>query len=117
MEKERDLFTHVLDRELHEGIYHKTKESLFYIKFELKKQVILAVTAALVFLIAISWKDPIQNTFILLVEKIGWGINDLFLEYLSAILITIIAVLILFLINSKIIKSISLEGKKVLKKK
>ncbi|GIU68622.1 MAG: hypothetical protein KatS3mg001_472 [Candidatus Pacearchaeota archaeon] len=61
--RESGLFNHVLDHELHEKVYHKTKESLFYVKFELKKQIILAITAALVFLIAIAWKEPIQNYF------------------------------------------------------
>ena len=116
MKEEHDLFVHDINKELHEEIFHKTKESLSYIQFEIKKQLVLAITAALVFLIAISWKEPIQNTFIYLIEKIGWEGNELVLEYMSAILITAVAVIVLFIINSKIIKSINFEYKRPKKK-
>ena len=116
MKEEGGLFVHDINRELHEEVFHKTKESLSYIQFEIKKQLILAITAALVFLIALSWKEPIQDTFIYLIESIGWNGNELILEYMSAIVITGVAVIVLFIINSKIVKSMNFFNKKPKKK-
>jgi len=68
--KEGRLLNYNLNDELHEEVYHKTKESFFEIKNEFKKQTTIAITAALAFLIALSWKEPIHSSFLLLIEKL-----------------------------------------------
>jgi hypothetical protein len=97
--KEGKFLNYALNDELHEEVYHKTKESLYEVKEEFRKQTTIAITAALAFLIALSWKEPIQASFLLFLEKIKWNINEIYVQYLSAILITLFGVFILILLN------------------
>jgi hypothetical protein len=108
-----------LDDELHEEVFHRTKDSINDVKEEFKKQTNIAITAALAFLIALSWKDPIHASFVLLIEKMNLSINELYVQYLSAVIITLIGVLVLFFLNKLGITSVRLSKKikKKIKKK
>jgi hypothetical protein len=97
--KENGFLNYGLNDELHEEVYHKTKESFYEIKNEFKKQTTIAITAALAFLIALSWKEPIYSSFLLLIDKLNLNLNEIYVQYLSAILITFLGVLILILLN------------------
>jgi len=80
---------------LHSKIYSRTKSSALAFKREFQKHVFVAISAALGFLIALSWRTPIKNSVDAFIEKVGLGEQSIYLEYLSAISITIIAVLVL----------------------
>ena len=78
---------------LHRKIYSRTKTSALAFKKEFQKHIVTAISAAFGFLIALSWRTPIKNSVDAFIEKLNLGGQVIFLEYLSAIIITIIAVL------------------------
>jgi len=90
---------------LHRKIYSRTKTSALAFKGEFKKHVVIAISAALGFLIALSWRTPIQNSIVALIEAFGLGGQAIYLEYLSAIILTIIAVLALMWMTRWEVKS------------
>lgn len=94
---------HEMEREvkkrLHVRIYEGTKSSALAFKKEFQSQVVIAVGAALGFLIALSWRTPIQNAVDKMIVKMGLGGEAVYLEFLSALVITLIAVLILMWVS------------------
>jgi len=77
---------------------NKTKTTASKFKKELKKHTSTAIAAAFAFLIALSWRQPIKDSVDNLIKSIGLASKAIYIEYLSAIIITIIAVLALMLI-------------------
>ncbi len=75
------------------------KRGLLRFKKEFGKEVVAAVTAAFAFLIALSWRTPIQNTVNKIIEDFGLVGERLLVEYASAIVITLIGVLALIFIS------------------
>jgi phage-related protein len=63
------------------------------VRKEFWKESVTAITAAFAFLIALSWRTPIQNTVNKIIENFGLVGDRLLVEYLAAIVVTIIAVL------------------------
>jgi len=90
---------------LHRKIYSKTKTSALAFRGEFQKHVFVAISAALGFLIALSWRTPIKNSVDTFISSLGLGGQAIYLEYLSAILITIIAVLVLMWMTRWEVKS------------
>jgi uncharacterized membrane protein YdbT with pleckstrin-like domain len=88
-----------VEKRLHIKLYQGARDSALMFKEEFRKQVIVAISAALGFLIALSWRTPIQNSVSLLIEKMGLSGSAVFFEYLSALVITLIAVLVLMFIS------------------
>ncbi len=86
-------------KRLRQRVYEKTKTSALRFKREFKKHSVTAITAAFAFLIALSWRQPIQKSISIFIEKLGLAGKEIYLEYLSAIAITIVAVLALMLIS------------------
>ena len=84
---------------LAEIIIGKTKSSTARFKKEFKKQIITGVTAAFAFLIALSWRAPVQNSIDNLIRRWGLVGGAVYFEYVSAIFITLIAVLILIMLS------------------
>jgi hypothetical protein len=97
--KEKRAIEKELKRRLHHKIYLRTKSSAIRFKREVKKHIVTAVTAAFAFLIALSWRTPIKNSVDGLVDKLGLNKEAIYLEYFSAIIITIIAVLVIMLVS------------------
>ncbi len=93
-----------VEKSLHIKFYEGAKDSALRFKEEFKKQVVVAVSAALGFLIALSWRTPIQNSIDNLIELLGLKGSAIYLEFFSAILITLIAVLGLMWISKWNIK-------------
>ena len=85
-------------------LYETTKSSAFRFQKELRTQTATAVTAAFAFLIALSWRTPIQKSIDNLIGKLGLTGKAVYIEYLSAIAITIIAVLALMLVSKWIVE-------------
>jgi hypothetical protein len=82
-----------LERKFHIKFYHKTRDSAFAFSDEFKKQSVIAITAVFAFLIALSWRTPIQNLIDYWINRLGLSGKYLYIEFLSAFLITIICVL------------------------
>lgn len=66
---------------------------------EFKKQTLAAITAAFAFLIALTWRTPIQKSIDQLVLKLGLNGQAVYYEYLAAVIITIIGVMALIIIS------------------
>jgi len=82
-----------VEKSLHIKFYEGAKDSALRFKTEFKKQVVVAISAALGFLIALSWRTPIQNSIDNLIKLLGLKGSAIYLEFFSALLITLIAVL------------------------
>jgi hypothetical protein len=83
-------------------LFEKTKASTQAFKKEFKKHAIVAITAAFAFSIALSWKTPIQNTVDGIVKALrleSLTSKAVLIEYATAIIITIIAVLALMWVS------------------
>ena len=89
-----------IKKKLHQRIINRTKKNAGKFKDEAKKHTATAITAAFGFLIALSWRTPIQNSVNKLIEYFGLAESAIYYEYISAVIITIIAVLALMLIAS-----------------
>lgn len=76
-----------------------TIKSTAQFKKEFKNQTLIAITAALAFLIALSWRTPIEKSVNNLKISLGLVGESVFLEYLSAIFITLIAVIALIVVS------------------
>jgi len=75
------------------------KSSVKEFREEFKKQTLVAITGAFAFLIALTWRTPIQKSIDKLVLRLNLVGQAIYYEYLAAILITIIGVIILIIIS------------------
>ena len=88
-----------VEKRLHIQLYRTTKSSAFAFKEELKKHTATAITAAFAFLIALSWRNPIQKFVENLIEIFNLKGGEIYMEFMAAIMITLIAVLAIMLIS------------------
>ena len=88
-----------VQKALHEVVYERTLSSALRFNREFREQIVIAITAAFAFLIALSWRNPIQHSVDNLVVKLGLKGSAIYLEYLSALVITLIAVLVLMMVS------------------
>ena len=58
------------------------------------------IIAAFAFLIALSWRAPIEKSVNQLIERLDLTGKAIYIEYLSAVVITLIAVLVFMLISN-----------------
>jgi hypothetical protein len=84
---------------LHEVVYERTLSSAKRFQKEFRNQVVVAITAAFAFLIALSWRNPIQKSVDGIVERMGLVGSAIYIEYLSALVLTLIGVLILMWVS------------------
>jgi|APSaa5957512576_1039674.scaffolds.fasta_scaffold32398_2 hypothetical protein len=88
-----------IQKALHEVVYERTLGSALRFKKEFREQVVIGVTAAVAFLIALSWRTPIQNSVDFFVVKMGITKGFIYFEYFSALVMTFIGVLILMWVS------------------
>ena len=86
-------------KKLRHILYERAKRHGTNFKKEFKKQLVVAVSAALGFLMAFSWREPITDLVKLIAARAGASENMLFYNVISAIILTIVAVLVLILIS------------------
>jgi len=101
-EVEKELTKEVkkeIHKKLHEKIYEETLSSAMRFKKEFRNELVVAITAAFGFLVALSWRTPLQNTMDGLIERMGLTGQAIYFEYLSALVITLIAVIILMIVS------------------
>lgn len=72
-------------------------------KKEFKRQIRLAIIAAVGFLIAFSWRDAIYNSSQKFVEKVTSATGDILTEFYTALFVSLLGVF-LILISSKFLK-------------
>jgi len=82
-----------VEKRLHIKLYEGAKDSAWKFKEEFKKQVVVAVSAALGFLVAMSWRSPLQKSVDLMINNLGLSGGAVYFEFLSALVITLVAVL------------------------
>ena len=88
-----------IHKKLHEKIYEETLSSAMKFKKEFRNELVVAITAAFGFLVALSWRGPLQNTMDRIIEKMGLTGQAIYFEYLSALIITLFAVLVLMFVS------------------
>jgi len=86
-----------VEKRLRQRIYEKTRNSAGRFKLEFKKQIVVAISAALGFLIALSWREPLSEFVNLIVGSLGFG-GQVFWKFVSALAVTFLAVIGLFLL-------------------
>ncbi len=86
-------------KRFHHRIYEQTKKSAWKFQKEFREQIAIAVTAAFAFLIALSWRTPIQESIDKLIEFLGLTGKVVYMEFFSALVVTLIAVLVLMLVS------------------
>jgi uncharacterized membrane protein YdbT with pleckstrin-like domain len=98
---------------------HHTQKSVGYAKNsaakfrkEFRKHLIAAVSAALGFLIALSWREPLSDLSKLIISNLGLEGEALFFQFISAVVITVLAVIGLIIATRWGIKPESAETKK-----
>ena len=79
----------------------KTKRSF---KKEFKRQIRLAIIAAIGFTIAFAWRNAIYNSVNKIIEQISKSTQMVTNEILTAMAITVLAVLVIFF-TSKLLKA------------
>jgi len=88
-----------VEKRLRHRLYDRAKRGGGAFKREFKKQTLTAIAAALGFLIALSWREPISDGVKILVEKIGASEGLLLYQFISALIVTFLAVLGLVLLT------------------
>ena len=96
--KEDKIIEKEVKKRLSTRLYHKTKTSASKFKNEFKAQTVTAITAAFAFLIALSWREPIQLSVNSLITRLGLG-AEIYAKYIAAAIVTIIAVVCLIFLS------------------
>jgi len=88
-----------VEKNLKFKLYEGAKKSALDFKEEFKKQTVIAISAALGFLVALSWRTPIQGLVDQLNANLGLTSKVFYVEFGSALVITLLAVLVLMSIS------------------
>jgi uncharacterized membrane protein YdbT with pleckstrin-like domain len=92
--KEKKIVEKEIRKRLRNRISGAAKK--FHVTF--KKQIVVAVSAALGFLVALSWREPIKEAVDFLIAKLGLA-GAIGFKFLSALVITLVAVVALMLVS------------------
>jgi len=79
-------------------IYHAEKTAEEF-KKEFRTQIVVAVTAAFAFLIALSWRTPIEKIIQNVKDSLGISQGNIYVEFFSAALVTFLAVGVLIFLT------------------
>jgi hypothetical protein len=66
---------------------------------EFRKQVVVGITAAFGFLIALSWREPIEQVVKETIVRLGFSSTTIGSKFIVAVIITVIAALFLVLLT------------------
>jgi uncharacterized membrane protein YdbT with pleckstrin-like domain len=90
------------EKEKNKGIkkrlIEKTKNSANKFKLKFRERLIIGISSALGFLIALIWREPLSELVTWLIKDLNLG-QQLLYKFISALVFTIIAVLILIFIT------------------
>jgi len=105
--KQEEKIEKEVELKLYKKLYNKTKGHASGFGEEFKKQSLIAVTAAFAFLVALSWREPISKLVKGIVEKAGLGKQIVYYEFLAAVLVTLIAIIVLVMVSKWNSKKVS----------
>ena len=88
-----------VEKKIHQKIYEETLTTTRKFKEEFKNQVVIAITSAFAFLIALSWRVPIEEGVNTIIVVFGLSGSALWIKFFSATVITLIAVLLLMFVS------------------
>jgi len=88
-----------IKKRFHQKILEGTKESAVRFEKEFKNQLVIAITAAFGFLIALSWRNPIEAGINQFLESLNLKGGVFYWDFLSALVVTVLAVLVLIVIS------------------
>ncbi|MEM3405908.1 MAG: DUF5654 family protein [Candidatus Pacearchaeota archaeon] len=88
-----------IQKKLTEKIKQKAKESASEFKREFKKQIVTAISGAFAFLIALTWRTPIEKSVNNIVKRLNLNKEAYYYEYIAAIIITILGVIAVMLLT------------------
>lgn len=88
-----------IEKRLPRKIYEATLGSALKFKDEFRNQIIIAVIAAFGFLIALAWREPIQEALNYLLVSLGLRGTGLYIKFLSALIITVVAAIVLIVLS------------------
>ncbi len=97
--KQEEKVEKEVKKRLRQRIYEQSKNSASRLGAEFKKQTTIAITAALAFLIALSWREPLSELVNVIKERLGLTGELIYYQFISAVIVTIIAVLVLIIIS------------------
>jgi len=75
------------------------REAAKKFRIEFRKQMTTAIAAALGFLIALSWREPLSDLTGLAISKLGIAGNEILFKFVAAIVVTFILVLFLIILT------------------
>lgn len=88
-----------VEKQLHLRLFEEAKSTALAFKKEFRNQMVVAITAAFAFLLALSWRTPIQGSLNNVMAGAGLTGDSVLVGYLSALLITLVGVLVLMWIS------------------
>lgn len=97
--KEQGEIKEEVKKQMGEKFLKGAKKSAGRLRNEFRKQTSTAITAAFAFLIALSWREPISETVQVAVSRFGLDGSIIYYKYLTAFIVTVIAVLFLVAIS------------------
>jgi len=97
--KEEKVIKQEVRKRLHKRVYSRARDAGLRFKKEFKKHTVTAITAAFGFLVALSWRTPIQNSVNQAIISLGLVGKEIYIEYASALAITIIAVMAIMIVS------------------
>ena len=99
VKKKSSKKTKKLEEKEKPGFFHRTRASAKKFRKNFHEHSVGAITAAFAFLVALSWRTPIQTSVNACIERFGLNGNAVYFEYASAVIVTLIAVLVIMLIS------------------
>lgn len=93
-----------IKKRLNQKMASIVKSSAREFRDEFKKQTLVAITGAFAFLIALTWRTPIQKSIDKIILRLGLTGQAVYYEYLAAILMTIMGVIVLIIISKWVVE-------------
>jgi hypothetical protein len=88
-----------MKKEVKPRLRDRARNHALRFKRKFKKQMFTAVAAAFAFFVALSWREPISQLINKIIEILGLAEEAIYIEFLSAIIVTLLAVLALMLMS------------------
>ncbi|MFW5846869.1 MAG: DUF5654 family protein [Nanoarchaeota archaeon] len=80
-------------------IFENTLEYTKKFHHKFRKQIVVSISAAFGFLIALSWREPISQGVDLIIQLAKLQGNEIYVQIISAIIVTLVSVLGIMIIS------------------
>lgn len=102
--KQEKIVQEEVRERLHQKLLRRSKSAALRLKKALRKNTMTAILAAFAFLIALVWRDAIQDSVNHLISLFGISKNLIAYKFITATIITIIAVIGIIIVSKFEIK-------------